>query len=258
MESWGGGSTRSAHPGGRPRSRSPRVGPTGWSSRGTTRSSRSTAGTRVSGRWSWPRTLLSDRVSALGLPRLLTWAWAALLVGACVGGLIARKTPPRAVVYTVWADRDLGRAAAVPHDFPTSGPEFTRGSRTPGGFFYLFLWPQLLLTREPLVLHRLMNVLNVVALGLLAALGFRLAGKWAALVCAALFAACPAQLDLLRFVAYNPNYPLLPGVGAYWLFCDMLVFDRPSRLPFLVALVAAASQMHFSFILLLPAFLLVL
>jgi hypothetical protein len=202
--------------------------------------------------------LLSDRAPALGLSRLLTWAWAALLVGACVGGLIARKTPPRAVVYTVWADRDLGRAAAVPHDFPTSGPEFTRGSRTPGGLFYLFLWPQLLLTREPLVLHRLMNVLNVVALGLLAALGFRLAGKWAALVCAALFAACPAQLDLLRFVAYNPNYPLLPGVGAYWLFCDMLVFDRPSRLPFLVALVAAASQMHFSFILLLPAFLLVL
>ncbi len=40
---------------------------------------------------------------------------------------------------TVWGDRDLWRALAVPGNWPVLGPETNSGARTPGGAFYLLL-----------------------------------------------------------------------------------------------------------------------
>jgi hypothetical protein len=190
--------------------------------------------------------------------RLLATLGIAVLGSGAALGVFARVRAGEGAVYTIWADRDLWRAAHVSSELPTSGPELTRGSRTPGGFFYYFLAPQLAMSRNPERLEALMVGLNVAAGLALALVAWRQLGPAAGWTAAALFAASPAQVDMLRFVAYNPNYPMLFGVGAYGVFLSMLRRREGALLPALVLLVAAAAQMHFSYILLLPGFALAL
>lgn len=67
------------------------------------------------------------------------WLLVAVLVAAMAVFVAGRLAAFGSTELTVWGDRDLWRAMAVPHSWPLMGPESNGGLRSPGGAFYLLL-----------------------------------------------------------------------------------------------------------------------
>ena len=180
--------------------------------------------------------------------------WVVVFGFTIVAGIGVRWAVRDRGVYEIWADRDLGRAAALAQEPQFSGAEFTGGGRTPGGFYYVLLAGALKLGRSPSVVHALTIALDVAALVALGLSARRNLGTAAGLATAAFQAASPASLELLRTVAYNPTLALPFGVLAYALFLDVLAGARRWRLPLVFLAVALAAQVHLSYALLAPLF----
>ena len=78
---------------------------------------------------------MAVRDGAFGSQRLLV----AVLVLASAAVLAGRFAASGDFGLSVWGDRDLWRALAIPQHWPLFGPESNGGTRTPGGAFYAIL-----------------------------------------------------------------------------------------------------------------------
>ena len=184
--------------------------------------------------------------------------WVAVLSFMMAAGIAARVLVTDRLLYEIWADRDLSRAEELFRRPSFTGAEFDRGGRTPGGFYYLLLRAYLMLGKDPARAQLGAVALDVIALLALADAARRHVGWPAGLAVGGFYAAAPAVLDQLRIAAYNPTNAIPFGVLAHVFFLEALVARRAWALSAALGLVALAAQIHFSYALLVPLFILVL
>ncbi len=116
------------------------------------------------------------------------------------------------VELTVWGDRDLWRALAVPQHWPFLGPETNSGARTPGGAFYLLLAALLAIKADILAAN-----LGVIGLfGISAVLLWRCFAKEVSPLAGALVTAAFAGSGTLAqsLTVWNPGYIVVFATAA--------------------------------------------
>lgn len=167
---------------------------------------------------------------------------ALVLFVATVVLLVARLKMSSDTVLTVWGDRDLWRALAVPEHWPLLGPESNGGIRAPGGAFYLILAAFLAVGRDVIAVNVavvLLFVLSVLLLGLFFA---RKISPLAGALVACILASSVIVGETLG--VWNPSLVLIFAVLATISGYAFLADGRPLHLGLATAALAIGMQVH--------------
>ena len=128
--------------------------------------------------------------------------------------------------------------------FPTAGLTSNVGVPNPALFIYLIALP-LAVVRSPLAAASLVAASNVVAVWLTYLVGKRYYSSFVGLSAAALFALSPWGIIFSRKIWAQDTLPIFATLFLLQLHA-LLVEKRPRALCWLIILVAAATQIHFS------------
>jgi len=188
--------------------------------------------------------------------RTKLWVWPAVLlflILADVPSLLENTT------FYAFQSRDLHRAGGLlKGNWIFFGPEMTGGGHLPGPLYYFILAPALLFGGW---LSAWLEMIALAAAGAAAGWWYfhRRGAALPALLCCVLFAASPVAEHFLTLFL-NPSYLFVLIIPALVLAC--LAFDDHAAAPARArafaasaALVACATQLHYSAIFLLPALL---
>ena len=128
--------------------------------------------------------------------------------------------------------------------FPTAGLTSSVGVPNPALFIYLIALP-LAVVRSPLAAASLVAASNVVAIWLTYLVGKRYYSNFVGIAGAALFALSPWGIIFSRKIWAQDTLPIFATLVLLELHA-FLVEKRPRALCWLIILVAAATQIHFS------------
>lgn len=166
----------------------------------------------------------------------------ALLALAVLVLLAGRLASAGDTAMTIWGDRDLWRALAVPEHWPLSGPESNGGTRAVGGAFYLLLAALLALGHSVIAVN-LAVVLLFAASVLLIGLFF---AREVSPLAGALIAATLAGSVILAQTmgVWNPGFILIFATLATLCGYRFLASGRALPLGMAVASIAIGMQIH--------------
>ena len=134
--------------------------------------------------------------------------------------------------------------------FPTEGLKASVAVPNPPLFVYLVAIP-LAIVRSPLAVAAAIAAANVVAVWLCVLVGTRIYSRFVGVAAAALYAAAPWSVVFSRKIWAQDLLPIVTGL--FLLELHALVVERRRRAPAtLVLLSAAATQLHFSALILVP------
>lgn len=179
-------------------------------------------------------------------PNIVRFGIWILLLGALLGFALTFGYGDR-FIYPLWADRDLYRASLLVSDFHFTGSELMTGGRTPGGFYYYFLWLILLVTEDPIKIHSAIFLLNGLAMVLLFSLTKSYLGILAAAFSTAFFIASRA-LFTVQIELQNPAFTPFLAVIIYYLLVLVIVDSQTRLLPWFVLAVLLTAQVHLSYL----------
>ena len=128
--------------------------------------------------------------------------------------------------------------------FPTAGLTSSVGTLNPPLFIYLIALP-LAIVRSPLAAAGFVAALNVVAVWLTYVVGKRYYSNFVGIASAALFTLAPWGIIFSRKIWAQNMLPIFAALFLLQLHA-FLVEKRPRALCWLIILVAAAAQLHFS------------
>lgn len=177
-----------------------------------------------------------------GLVRSLDLALAALLVAAAAVLIAERLAASGHVILTIWGDRDLWRALAVPDHWPLLGPEINGGLRSPGGAFYVLLAAILAFGRNVVAV----NIASILLFAAsVAAIGVFFARKISLLAGALTAASLAGSVTLGHTLGvWNPGFILIFATAATLFGYSFLVEGRAWQLGLATAAIAIGMQVH--------------
>lgn len=150
--------------------------------------------------------------------------------------------------WSLWSDRDLYRALNKNFDFWFLGPEFTQGTSTPGGMYYILLSLFHSLAESPLLIFKYLISLNFIVIILLISELKRHISTFSAII-AGVVVSSKVLVDPNVNQLWNPSF-------AFPLGCIGFVFilrwiRNPNNYAYIIIALTAfgvAAQCHFSFI----------
>lgn len=148
-------------------------------------------------------------------------------------------------LYDIWADRELVRANAIPHEWFYTSAELSNaeGARTPGGLIYYVLALLMVVSNDPAWLYFSMMLLNALACYVLFKLVKDDFGLTAGLFAASLYIASDI-LSSMALQMWNPTLMPLPFMLGVYYGYKAVVHGKSQSLKWMFFWVGIAVQFH--------------